>query len=625
MPLTLALALLCAHLGSGFGLVTRHGAKAYTYDNRGNRNSVSDWTNSWNIPETASAGAPKDRLGSWGPATGKAWKYDYTYDATGNVLTKVATEAGLLTSLQSNLALTPGTGNGAATDSVYKATTFNGVAYSYYYDWLTRRRAKVYPINNLSDEYFYSLDGRLLVDQGNQAIDAAVHPYYPVDEYVWLGGQPVVLFRSSVDAKTSLHLATAAQSDVAGTCGRNGDSTPCGIYFPVTDPFGKPVVMLDSSYRIAGLADYEPYGAVNRVMKDAESAHPYTADTTLASTPSLAMPSLDTWVRAKYQAFQLRGTSFTVGANHDDVLLYDGSSTSTTVLDTGVGSSGRDRWSAWVKPSTGMVTSKLATIANPTAYKCNASFVCSFVADTTFNKFGAVLSEFEYQRAQTGVTPFWTPLRFPGQYFDAETELVQNWYRFYDQKTGRYLEPEPMWRSPAAGAMVASGRSTLPAYAYAAGNPVGKVDPDGLGVLEALVSGFMWGVGVVWPGAHAGIRLADTYTGSQYVMYVENHPFQPSGVTTTYGYAVCSDSAISKDTWAHETQHIKQEQAIDLLPFPLNELYLPAHLGFQGYSALRSGTYDQYNPLETGPYARQWTGQGGSGDNTDARRPWPWH
>ncbi len=34
-------------------------------------------------------------------------------------------------------------------------------------------------------------------------------------------------------------------------------------------------------------------------------------------------------------------------------------------------------------------------------------------------------------------------LRFPGQYFDSETGLHQNWFRDYMPKVGRYIEPDP--------------------------------------------------------------------------------------------------------------------------------------------------------------------------------------
>ena len=43
---------------------------------------------------------------------------------------------------------------------------------------------------------------------------------------------------------------------------------------------------------------------------------------------------------------------------------------------------------------------------------------------------------------------WWPPLRLPGQYFDAETGLHENWNRFYDPATGQYLSPESMLENP---------------------------------------------------------------------------------------------------------------------------------------------------------------------------------
>ncbi|MER7397607.1 putative T7SS-secreted protein [Streptomyces sp. NPDC000151] len=43
----------------------------------------------------------------------------------------------------------------------------------------------------------------------------------------------------------------------------------------------------------------------------------------------------------------------------------------------------------------------------------------------------------------------YTPLRFPGQYFDPETGLHYNCFRYYDPGTARYLSPDPLGLSPA--------------------------------------------------------------------------------------------------------------------------------------------------------------------------------
>jgi hypothetical protein len=42
------------------------------------------------------------------------------------------------------------------------------------------------------------------------------------------------------------------------------------------------------------------------------------------------------------------------------------------------------------------------------------------------------MEKYEYLRYQNTASPYWTPLRFPGQYYDFETDLAQNWNRFYD-------------------------------------------------------------------------------------------------------------------------------------------------------------------------------------------------
>jgi RHS repeat-associated protein len=60
-----------------------------------------------------------------------------------------------------------------------------------------------------------------------------------------------------------------------------------------------------------------------------------------------------------------------------------------------------------------------------------------------------------YQQHTLWGTTLWhpdgasTPLRFPGQYHDSETDLHYNHQRYYDPATGSYLTPDPLGLAPA--------------------------------------------------------------------------------------------------------------------------------------------------------------------------------
>ncbi|WP_459991794.1 RHS repeat-associated core domain-containing protein [Methylosoma difficile] len=70
-------------------------------------------------------------------------------------------------------------------------------------------------------------------------------------------------------------------------------------------------------------------------------------------------------------------------------------------------------------------------------------------------------------------------LRFPGQYYDAESGLHYNHTRYFSPRTGRYLQPD-----------LIKLEGGVNVYTYANGNPVSFVDPTGTTFWDVLDIGF---------------------------------------------------------------------------------------------------------------------------------------
>lgn len=92
------------------------------------------------------------------------------------------------------------------------------------------------------------------------------------------------------------------------------------------------------------------------------------------------------------------------------------------------------------------------------------------------------------------------PLRFAGQYADDETGLFYNYFRFYDPKTGRYVENDPI-----------DLQGGLNRWGYVGGNPLLKIDP--MGKMATAVAGAEAGASVGALGGPAGVMVGGIVGG----------------------------------------------------------------------------------------------------------------
>src|SRR5437667_3017914 len=117
-------------------------------------------------------------------------------------------------------------------------------------------------------------------------------------------------------------------------------------------------------------------------------------------------------------------------------------------------------------------------------------------------------------------------LRFPGQYYDQETGLFQNYFRDYDPATGRYVESDPIG--------LKDGVST---YGYVRQNPLLYSDPDGLlsQIVASCVCSYMKSSGyVAWQAWSAAL-------GNRYKPGPWNDPVLRPCENYLYAYAAVVD------------------------------------------------------------------------------------
>ena len=485
----------------------------YAYDSRGNRTVR---TVAVAFPDTSTF-APqawlKDRVVSSSPGSpftsylGRS----YSYDADGRVndIYGPVDSAGSPTR-QALLAYD------ARSGSEPTAGLTNAGQWGYPRDESGRRLAKIYPTGG-RDEFYYDLSGRLVEDRGQETlVGTATH--VPFDEYVWLDNHAVAVLRSQTDLAF-----TTRNVELSGTttCSRNDELALCDFYFPINDHVNRPVVVLDSLRRIVGVAEYDPFGRMNRGEVWAESAHPYS---NAEPDPNLSISEPTRGLQVDMRAYfsTLDTEQNCSGVAVEGPSFWD--ATGSTMYGAVGGFHRGSTWTSWYSPSSaaGVATIKLRF----GTYTGNcAPNDCSCVLGSGSQNYpysGYAMREIEYRRHQAGTYPFFPALRLPGQYYDAETGLYEGWHRTYDPVAGRYLQVEPLLQSPGASVAYAGAGFSVPIYAYALNNPLAFIDATGFGSVRIENNPFLEGLVTSYLASAQGASVASLIAQSPYDVNVTN-------------------------------------------------------------------------------------------------------
>ncbi|MBI3560577.1 MAG: hypothetical protein HY080_02525 [Gammaproteobacteria bacterium] len=407
-------------------------ATTYTYDNLERLDTASGWFGSRNYDVDKNANRTRDLAGTTTTT--------YHYKPASNVLSLI--NSGTV-STDPNGNTTTLRGMALAYDSLNRLTTLNGST-AYAYNALNQRVSKT--TTSTTTSYVYGLNGELLAERSGST--------YP-NEYYYLNGQPLALTQLATvtppaPAEVILDNGATGTSTV-GTWTTATATTQYGTNYVYTTPSTTP-----KRYRWTPLlAKASSYGVYVWYVANSSNATaaPYRivhqGVTTAVSKNQTGNGGQ--WVLLGTYSFNATGGEYVeltnakgrVSADAVKFVYAGPAPTPVTTVNTYF-----------------MHTDTLGTPR--TMSDATKKVIWRWDSDP----FGVGLPNDDPDGDGVKVT---MNLRFPGQYYDQESGLHYNYFRYYDPSTGRYVTSDPMG--------LGGGLNT---YGYVGGNPLSYTDAYGL-------------------------------------------------------------------------------------------------------------------------------------------------
>jgi RHS repeat-associated protein len=402
------------------------GTRSYHYDSVGNRtSSVIDGNNSTYAYEPNS-----NRISSQ-----TAWTYQL--DPAANTMRKTATDgsgAGYQYQYESNNRLS----------AVYSLLAPSVPLATYTYNALGQRVLK--HVNGTVTRYVYGSDGKLLAEVG-AAGDI-------VQEYVYFNGAPLALLgvpQTGTPLAYDVTLDTSATSPIAWTVKSDSLATNGTYYYQAMNKAIQTVAYWD--FHIPSAGNYDLY--VHWMGAGASGVvYTYWNGNGWTNVGVSSTQTKGAWIKLGNFHFTADGPGFRLDAQQNTVSskAYLTADSARLVLT-----------SADAPPNQNYQFVHTDQVGAPRAITdANRTVIWK----AAYDPFGRATINDDVADAGTHTT---LNLRFPGQYYDAESGLHQNGFRDYDPSTGRYIESDPIG--------LGGGQNT---YAYAMGDPLLRFDPYGL-------------------------------------------------------------------------------------------------------------------------------------------------